>query len=209
MCWKMKNQQEYIDGFGWWLEAQGYATTTVNAMPKAINEFLEWLSQHEIESVEKAGPMVISNYFMFLQMRPNKRRGGGLSIAHINKHRQALVKFSEYLMKMRNEFMPVYFKALVEEKKNITVLYPEEVKELYYQATKHPKLKYRDIVMLDMYYGCGLRRREGEMLDVDDIDLKNRRVYVRYGKQYKERLVPFTHQIADNIKNYLSGEMNY
>ena len=200
---KKEKRTEYLDGFAWWLEAQGYATTTINAMPRVVDEFLKWLHQHGIESVEKAGPRLISNYFMYLQMRPNRRRGGGLSIGYINKHRQALVKFSEYLLKMRNEFMPVYFKALVEEKKHITVLYPEEIKELYYQAAQHPKLKYRDIVMLDMYYGCGLRRREGEMLDLEDVDIKNRRVYVRYGKQYKERLVPFTYQIADNIKNYL------
>jgi integrase/recombinase XerD len=57
--------------------------------------------------------------------------------------------------------------------------------------------------MLGIFYGCGLRRNEGVHLDVSDIDFKSKLVYVRIGKNYKERYVPANEMILQHIKNYL------
>ena len=46
--------------------------------------------------------------------------------------------------------------------------------------------------MLTIFYGCGLRRNEGVNLTIDDINFDTRIIHVRKGKNYKERLVPFS-----------------
>ena len=62
--------------------------------------------------------------------------------------------------------------------------------------------------MLELYYSCGLRRREGVQLNVKDIDLYNRRLHVKHGKGYKERIVPFTDQTASYFRDYLQNFHN-
>ena len=46
--------------------------------------------------------------------------------------------------------------------------------------------------MLTVFYSCGLRRNEGVNLSIDDINFDTRIIHVRKGKNYKERLVPFS-----------------
>jgi len=82
------------------------------------------------------------------------------------------------------------------------ILTMAEVKELY-KACDASILGLRDKVMLGIYYGCGLRRNEGAQLDVSDIDFKGQLVYVRKGKNYKERYVPANEITLQHIKDYL------
>jgi integrase/recombinase XerD len=57
--------------------------------------------------------------------------------------------------------------------------------------------------MLSIYYGCGLRRSEGVNLDAKDILLKEKLVFVRAGKGYKERYVPMNEAVKEDLDNYL------
>jgi integrase/recombinase XerD len=82
------------------------------------------------------------------------------------------------------------------------ILTPAEVKELY-KACDGSVLGLRDKVMLGIFYGCGLRRNEGVHLDLSDIDFKSKLVYVRKGKNYKERYVPANETTLQHIKDYL------
>ena len=52
-------------------------------------------------------------------------------------------------------------------------------------------------------YGCGLRRNEGYHLDLSDINLDRKILYVRKGKAYKERIVPFNSTNAKYIEQYI------
>jgi integrase/recombinase XerD len=61
----------------------------------------------------------------------------------------------------------------------------------------------RDKVMLDIFYACALRRNESVHLDVSDIDFKGKLIYVRKGKNYKERYVPANETILQHIRDYL------
>jgi integrase/recombinase XerD len=60
----------------------------------------------------------------------------------------------------------------------------------------------RDVAMLALAYGCGLRASELAGLKRGDVDLKLALVRVR-GKGGKERLVPFGAVAADFLRNYL------
>ncbi len=57
--------------------------------------------------------------------------------------------------------------------------------------------------MLNIYYGCGLRRTEGIELNVNDALLKEKLIHVRQGKGYRERYVPITEQIKEEMENYI------
>jgi site-specific recombinase XerD len=57
--------------------------------------------------------------------------------------------------------------------------------------------------MLAVYYGCGLRRNEGVNLDIHDILFDKNLVYVRKGKNYKERYVPMSAGVKEDLQNYI------
>lgn len=60
----------------------------------------------------------------------------------------------------------------------------------------------RDRAMLELLYGCGLRRSEVVKLKAGDLDIFNRSVRVS-GKGNKERLVPYGHHVAAALQAYL------
>ncbi|MGD8440498.1 MAG: tyrosine recombinase [Holophagae bacterium] len=60
----------------------------------------------------------------------------------------------------------------------------------------------RDLAIVELLYGAGLRVGELVGLDLDDISLDDRMLRVR-GKGRKERLVPFGRRAADAIRAYL------
>ena len=75
--------------------------------------------------------------------------------------------------------------------------------EALYAACAETALGLRDRAMLALYYGCGLRRSEGVALDVSDVLLERAMVYVRHGKNYRERYVPLATGVARDLGSYL------
>jgi integrase/recombinase XerD len=189
--------------FGEWLDILGYSEQTVYNLPNLLREFFHFLEQREVYFLENVNPNLVQEYFNYLHHRPNQRQGGGLSQSHLNKHRQSLKKFSEYLQQSQQIILPVTIKPLVLEREEIVVLTKDQISLLYESTQNEYLLKWRDLVMLELYYSCGLRRREAVKLNVKDVDLYKRRLHVRYGKGYKERLVPFTDQTATYFRNYI------
>jgi integrase/recombinase XerD len=57
--------------------------------------------------------------------------------------------------------------------------------------------------MLTIYYSCGLRRNEGYHVDLSDINLDQKILHVRKGKNYKERFVPFNKASQKALENYI------
>src|SRR6516164_8111058 len=78
-----------------------------------------------------------------------------------------------------------------------TALSPEEVLRLLDAATPP-----RDRVLLQVAYGCGLRLNELLHLRVTDIDSARMVIHVRQGKGAKDRLVPLSLRLLDELRAY-------
>lgn len=195
-----------------WLDVQGYAPSTVYNLPNHIRELLHYLEKQEINNIKDLNIKHIEKYYHQLKERGNQRRGGGLSNGHLNKHIQALRRFTEYLRKVGRLEIPEITLKDEETESKIIYLTEEEITQLfkttYQQPEKKPNtspevfeaIQARDRAMLAVFYGCGLRRTEGVSLDVGDINFDRSVLHVRKGKNYKERLVP----ISKTNLNYLS-----
>jgi integrase/recombinase XerC len=62
----------------------------------------------------------------------------------------------------------------------------------------------RNRCLLEMLYGCGLRRAEAIALDLDDIDQGQRSLHVRDGKAAQDRLMPVMATGMAAVKDYLA-----
>lgn len=185
-----------------WLALLGYAENTVYNMPLFMREFFHWLENEEVKKVEQINAQHVHDFLFHLKKRPHATHGGKLSSGHVNKYHQALVLLSQYVRQTNRGDFTVETQRMPETRHIPDILTTAEVKELY-QATDGSILGLRDKVMLGIFYGCGLRRNEGVQLDVSDIDFKGKLVYVRKGKNYKERYVPANETTLQHIKDYL------
>lgn len=78
-----------------------------------------------------------------------------------------------------------------------SVLSPAEVLRLLDAATPG-----RDRVFLQVAYGCGLRLSELTHLQVTDIDSARMVIHVRQGKGAKDRLVPLSLRLLEELRAY-------
>lgn len=185
-----------------WLALLGYAENTVYNMPLYMHEFFNWLENEDVIKVQEISAQHIHDFLFHLKQRPNVMHGGPLSNAHINKYHQGLILLSQFVRQTNRGTFTVETQRFEQTRTLPEILTTAEVKELY-NACDADVLGLRDKVMLDIFYACGLRRNEGVQLDVSDIDFKGRLVYVRKGKNYRERYVPVNDTILQHIKDYL------
>jgi integrase/recombinase XerD len=207
----LKLQNEHykvlIKSFKDWLDILGYAESTVYQLPNYLQEFFYYLEQNHITNINYITAQHVKEYYNYLQQRGNERRYGALSKSYLNKHQQALKKFKEYLQNHNHKGIHLHLKYETnptEEKLNI--LTQEEIKELftacsYSHDTKRFRL--RDKAILSIVYSCGLRRNEAVHLDVKDVLFDKERLYVRKGKNYKERFVPMNGYNLQVLEDYI------
>ncbi|WP_158211947.1 tyrosine-type recombinase/integrase [Robiginitalea sediminis] len=197
-----------VSSFRDWLDVLGYAESTVYYLPNHLQEFFYAMEQAGITGIGQITSKTIRAYYEQLQQRANERRAGALSKAYLNKHQQALKKFREYLRQHGvQSALQVHLKAERDPgQARSHVLTQAEIKRLF-KATRssHPKSQYRkrDRAILVLLYSAGLRRNEAVSLDVSDILFDRQRIYVRKGKNYKERFVPVNAYNLDILQDYL------
>ena len=207
---KLQNKgfKQLLLSFKDWLDILGYAESTVYYLPNHLQEFFYYLECHGHTDLRNITTKTIKEYYQELQQRANERHCGSLSKSYLNKHQQALKKFSDYL-KQHNakSSLSVHLKSEkqpTEEKLNI--LTQSEIKELF-KATEFShsenRFRYRDKAILAILYSCGLRRTEAVSLDIKDVFFDKERVFVRKGKNYKERFVPINKKNAEILEDYI------
>lgn len=198
-----------------WLDVQGYAESTVYRLPPHVRELLHYLEHQGIQSIKELTTKQIEQYYQQLKERSNQRRGGALSNGHLNKHIQALRRFTEYLRKVGR--LEISEPRLENEETEHKIIYltVEEIEQLfkttYQQPEKKPNtsevvieaIQSRDRAMLAVFYGCGLRRNEGVNLDIGDINFDRSLLHVRKGKNYKERFVPISKTNLKYLTEYI------
>ncbi len=191
--------------FGEWLSALGYAETTVYSAPLYAREFMAYAETLGLASLAGVNASVAAVHLGRVAARPNRTRGGGLSVAYVAKHRQALRLFSRYLTESgQGGFgVPAQARREAREERHPAVLTQDETTALY-EACDDDDLGLRDRAMLALFYGCGLRRTEGVRLDVADVLLDRGAVHVRHGKNYRERYVPLAAGVVRDLACYLS-----
>jgi integrase/recombinase XerD len=190
------------ESFGEWLRLLNFEQSTVKYAPRKAREFLCWMEQQQIIELSAITKQVIENYFEYLKTRRNNRRKGKLSRNYLRTHITALRKLARYLRETGRESFEVDVQLPGKIRNIKTIFSRSEIKALY-NACEGDALGIRDRAMLSVYYGCGLRRNEGLNLDVSDVLLNKNLLYVSKGKNYKERYVPMTEAVKEDIQNYL------
>lgn len=197
--------------FGQWLDVLGYAPKTVYTLPNAVRSFLYFLEQQNCKQVSEVQTRHLKDYYQHLSSRANHRQGGALSSKYLNQQFWALEKFFEFLHHKGVKGLPVLnLKRLKAESIEREILTQAEIKELYELARtqqahtqKQEALNHQYLVLLSVYYACGLRRTEGVQVSVDDLNFDTRILHVKKGKNSKQRLIPFNKTTAVILQDWV------
>ena len=201
-----------------WLQTLGFSEKVVYNYPNHLYDFFEWLQSKQIHHITAITQKHIEHYFEHLQTRPNKRRKGLLlSASTLNDYYTAVDKLCEFLhqMGMNQAPTPTGFRMTIDNQEradNIKPFTQAEIKELQsnieniypnlpfaLRETKQEQLK----LIFALYYGCGLRRSEGYNLTFDSIDFEKKTIFVKQGKNYKDRIVPMNTGVYKALEHYI------
>ena len=202
--------------YGQWLDILGYAPVTVKSFPVLVREFLHYLEINGHTQINQIDIPLIRTYYKKLSQRANQRQGGGLSNNYLNTHLNALDRLLEYLRKQAKvEIPPTGIPKETPNPEEVTPLTLEQIKQLYtatdtcaeereekYSRSDRQAINLRDKAMLAVFYNCGLRRTEGESLNLSDIHYDNRLLEVKQGKGGKPRFVPMSLSTVAHLQNY-------
>ena len=197
-----------IEGFERWLVAMGYADSTVYGSVNYVRDFYLWLKLTPVKEISQIDGKVIRAYYNHLQKRTNKRKPGSLSDNYINSNINALKRFSRYLQESGKGVIEIDLQRRAITAQTKIILTRSEIQAMYRACgtardVHAALLGIRDRAILGIYYGCGLRRSEGEALNVSDVQLKEKLIHVRKGKNYRERYVPITEPVKDDLTEYI------
>jgi integrase/recombinase XerD len=215
--------REIQNQYSIWLDTLGFSLGVVNDYPKRIRDFFEWLEQQGVSLINRLTQKNISEYFEYLQNRPNKRRTGHLlSVSHLNHNFIAIDKLLEFLHSQGLQTVPspTNYRMKVDKDdriRKIETLSQEQIKILYgaientyphfkfeHREQKHHQLK----LIFALYYGCGLRLTEGVKIQIQNIDFERRTVFVEKGKNYKDRIIPMSAGVYNELQNYIYNFRN-
>jgi len=205
-----------------WLDTLGFSKGLIYDYKGRVRDFIEWLELQNITNINQLTQKHIQTYNEYLQSRQNKRRKGGLGTSHLNHNFMALDKFCEFLHQIGMETAPIPTNYRIRQEKNeriykIETLSKEEINELkasidktyshfsfIEKEAKQEQLK----LVFALFYGCGIRRTEGANLEIGDIDFDKRTIFIRQGKNYKDRIIPMSTGVYKAIENYIYNFRN-
>jgi len=191
---------EIINQFKNYLYQVGYSDSTQKMLPALVKEFLQHQSITDISYIEQ---QKVKSFLEFLQTRPLKLRSGALSEMMISHYVYALKTFFSWCeVTEQIDYNPISGMKFKRPKQNIREpLTKEEVQELFTAA-----INLKQQTILHLFYSCGLRRSEGEALNINDVHFKQQLLYVREGKGTKRRVVPITERVSKELESYYLNE---
>jgi len=206
-----------------WLDTLGYSQNMVYQYKFCLRDFFEWLENRQINSINLLNNKHISDYHTYLETRPNKLvKGRLLGVPTLIRNFSAVDKLLEFLHNYGVADVPVPVNRRiktdkVEQMLKIQVFTQEEIKILYncisntYQnmpykqrQEKHHELK----LIFALCYGCGLRKTEAYNLCIQDVNFEKKTVFVRQGKNYKDRIVPMSAGVYNELQDYIYNFRN-
>jgi integrase/recombinase XerD len=183
-----------------------------------IKYFFEWLEERQIYDINLLTDRDIRDYHNHVETRQNWRyKGRLLSAKYINTFFVSVNKLLEFLYQYGVTSLPTPTTKLLKIDKQerilpFDILTQQEIKTLINNISStygHLKFMERQTAQYELklifalYYGCGLRRSEGCNLQIQNVDFERKTIFVKQGKNYKDRIVPMSENVCEVVKDYI------
>jgi len=207
-----------LEQYALWYDTLGYNAKTKRRYAGIMTQFFEWLQERNINHITLLNHSHIKNYFEYVQAVKSQKTQKSYSIVHLNDIFFAVDKLCQFLVEMGMNVAPapLNFRIKIDQKQlDIDNTHPftvEEIKQLQQaipdtygnlpfaeRQAKHYELK----LIFALCYGCALRRMEAYNLTAKEVDFDRKTIFVKQGKNYKDRIVPMNDNVCNTLKDYI------
>ncbi|CVK16080.1 integrase/recombinase XerC [Apibacter mensalis] len=189
-----------------------YSPNTIQSYERDLLDLQIFLLETEgISDIDQATARQLRNFIIYLS---NKK----LSEKSINRKISSIRSFFKFLLKIGYlEINPTIYLLNLKQKKKILVPYTED--EIYsienYIHTSEAENEnsdsfetIRNHLIFEIFYQTGIRRMELLQLKTSKIDL-NKNTIIVTGKRNKERLIPITQKLSNQISKFLAYKIKF
>lgn len=200
----MKTDDDYINDFSEYLITEkGYSKNTITAYVNDVLEFKKlFIDSKRFPSFKAIRRKKITNEYK------SHLTEAGDKATTVNRKLSSLKVFFDYLKKNglieENLFDSVSMNKT--PKRLPRVISHKEIVEMIGSIDKDTPLGYRNFVIMELLYGCGLRVSELCNLNVRDIDFNDNSIKINLGKGNKDRTVLIYDDLRDHLKHYINNE---
>lgn len=189
--------QKYLD---YLLSVKNYSENTIKSYKEDILEFKNF-----IHDEKRASDILHIRNDRAAKDFKSSLRYKNDSISSIDRKLSSLRSFYKYLVKeeivKENFFESI--ESIKKEKRLPRVVKEPELKQLFESIDTNDTLGFRNYLILEVLYGCGLRVSELCNIQISDIDFATNTIKIR-GKGSKERLAMLFDELVRDLKEYLS-----
>ena len=173
------------------------STNTILNYQLDLNDYAIYLEKHNINNSNKITTNIIQEYLKSLKIN-------NLSARSIARHITSIKEFHKYLLKTKKvkSNVSLNIESIKQTKKLPTTINENDMEKLL-DINLENAFKYRDLAMIELMYGSGLRVSELVNLTIYSIDLQNDTILIE-GKGKKERIVPINIHSKKAILEYLN-----
>jgi integrase/recombinase XerD len=196
------NYTAILKGYAHWFDTLGYNAKTKKRYTGIITQFFDYLHTQDVSQITQLNQEHLKTYFDYVQTIKSRKTGEAYSIIHLNDIFFAVDKLCEFLhdMGIKNAPAPINYRIKHEQQQeNIDKIEPftiEEIKQLqkaipdtypkYNFTLREQRHKQLELIFA-LCYGCALRRMEAYKLTTDDVDFDRKTIFIKQGKNYKDR----------------------
>lgn len=188
-----------IKDFSYYLNNEvGLSKNTIDAYMRDLKDYESFLDKyHKLKDVDNIQSKHIEGYLKSIKKK-------GLSAKTISRKLTSIKSFHKFLLMEKEVDEDVTHKIARPkiEKTLPTVLSIDEVISILEVVDKSTTLGLRNMALLELIYGSGLRVSELLNIKLKDIHMQQSYVIVT-GKGSKERMVPISDMAIIAIRNYL------
>ena len=199
----MTAHKELLGEYRQYLEQTGKSANTIKAYLHDVASFESWyaVTMGEGFDVQAVDPREITDYRGFLLQQ-------GSRPATVNRRLIAMRRFFLWAKRVGhtgNSPFDILEGVHVKEQKAIAPRWLSRKDQLTLLRAVRRSEKARDLALIQMLLGTGLRISEAAALKLSDVELGERsgRVRVRQGKGMKARSVPLSSQVRNDLQTYL------
>jgi len=184
------DKETELNSFKLWLIRLGYAESTIKGYVRLLANFFKYLGQR------KASQNEIENFIKDLHQTKLSRQS-------IQGHLNVINRYSEFLEKTKKQKLAVNKIIVEREIKTEKIIFSQsEIKQLFSSIDGNTPQGLMDKALLSIYYGCGLRSKEGINLEPKEIDYNKGLIYIKPSKNYQSRYVPMSQKVIADLKEY-------
>lgn len=187
------------------MNIRGYSSCTTRRRDSDIRRFIAWCDDRSLDHPNQITKPILERYQGYLHHYRQEYKNRPLSATTQHHYLTSVRQFFKWLTQ-ENYLLYNPASELVIIKPNPSlpaVLSENEVERLIQQPNTRKSVGIRDRAILELLYSTGIRRLECCNVQLQDVSLSRKTLFIRKGKGKKDRLLPIGERALYWINKYL------